>query len=73
MNEFQDMIEDIVKKYRLKLHIAAAPSSRQQIIIDMKDELLLMKQTWEILHPQGGGVYPSFESANQIVERLLIM
>ncbi len=61
MNTFQEMVEDIIKKYKNKLSFTTVSQFRVDAINEMKNELLAMKQTWEILHPTSDTSVPSFE------------
>lgn len=54
MNNFQSLIEDILSNYKSKMKYTAVAADRQRVLSDMKAELLICKQTWDALHPEGG-------------------
>lgn len=67
MNQFQQMIQDIIKRYKDRLSYSSVPEYRVQYINNMRDELMAMKEVWEVLHPNEDTTVPSFE---EVVKQL---
>jgi hypothetical protein len=62
MKEFLLILEDTLKAYRNRLKIwHNVPSQRMEILKDMHQELKLLKETFEMLHPKDQADAPKWE------------
>lgn len=67
MTNFQAIIQDILEGYRVKLRVSTE-SRRSSVLQDMKKELGIMKETWEMLHGKIDG--PSNVSFEEVMRSI---